>query len=440
MTEPARDITMKMPLPKHPAAPQLASIEQALAAIASGGMVLVVDDEDRENEGDIIMAAEFATPQAMAFMVRWTSGVLCVALPPERLDALHLSLMVDRNEDAMGTAFTVTVDYRHGTTTGISAADRALTVRALVDPDSKAADFHRPGHVFPLRAVPDGVLRRPGHTEAAVDLTRLAGLQPGGVLAEVVNEDGTMARLPQLVEFAAVHGLPLITIRDLIAFRRRNERIVERRSSAQLPTRHGVFTAHGFVDKLTGHEHVALVMGPVTQRTDVLVRVHSECLTGEVFGSLRCDCRAQLELALQRVAREGCGVVVYLRGHEGRGIGLMQKLRAYALQDEGCDTVQANVQLGLQVDARDYAVGAQILRDIGVTRMRLMTNNPRKYDGLAQYGLDIAERVPLITVPIGENERYLRTKQQVLGHALGLRIGARLPEDALHSETRTPLQ
>jgi 3,4-dihydroxy 2-butanone 4-phosphate synthase/GTP cyclohydrolase II len=345
-------------------------------------------------------------------------------LPPETLQALEIPMMVQRNDDTMGTAFTVTVDYRHGTTTGISAVDRALTVRALVDPDAKPEDFRRPGHIFPLRAVPDGVLRRPGHTEAAVDLTRLAGLRPGGVLAEIVNDDGSMARLPQLLEFARTHGLPVITIRDLIAFRRRTERIVDHRSTARLPTRYGVFTVHSYVDRLTGHEHVAMVMGSVEQQEQVLVRVHSECLTGEVFGSLRCDCRPQLDLALQRVAAAGCGVVVYLRGQEGRGIGLTHKLRAYALQDEGCDTVQANVKLGLQVDARDYTAGAQILRDLGITRLRLMTNNPRKYEGLADFGLAIVERVPLVIAPTGENEQYLRTKQQVLGHLLGLEESA----------------
>ncbi|WP_084150589.1 bifunctional 3,4-dihydroxy-2-butanone-4-phosphate synthase/GTP cyclohydrolase II [Azohydromonas australica] len=400
------------------------SIEVALDAIAHGRMVVVMDDEDRENEGDLIMAAEFATPQAMAFMVRWTSGVLCVGLPGERLQALDLPLMVQANDDAMGTAFTVTVDLRHGTTTGISAADRALTVQALVDPDVTASDLRRPGHLFPLRAMPGGVLQRPGHTEASVDLTRLAGLEPGGVLAEIVNDDGSMARGPQLVDFARTHGLPIITIRDLIAYRRRHEQRVERCSCARMPTRHGAFTAHVYVDRLTGIEHVAMVMGDISRQPDVLVRVHSECLTGEVFGSLRCDCRPQLDLALQRVAQQGSGAVVYLRGHEGRGIGLTHKLRAYALQDEGCDTVQANLALGRQVDERDYTVGAQILRDLGVSRMRLMTNNPLKYEGLSNHGLVIVERVPLVTPPTRDNEPYLRAKQRSLGHTLGLRVPA----------------
>jgi 3,4-dihydroxy 2-butanone 4-phosphate synthase/GTP cyclohydrolase II len=396
------------------------TVEQALKVIADGGMVVVMDDEDRENEGDIIMAAQFATPQALAFMVRWTSGVLCVALPAERLEALDLPLMVRHGEDPLGTAFTVTVDHRLATTTGISAADRAVTIRALVDPDAKATDFRRPGHIFPLRAVPGGVLSRPGHTEAAVDLTRLAGLRSAGVLAEIVNDDGTMAQRLQLFEFADAHGLPIISIRDIIAFRRRNERIVERRSTARLPTRYGVFTAHGYVDTSTGHEHVAMVIGAVAQQPHPLVRVHSECLTGDVFGSLRCDCRPQLELALSRLASKGCGVVVYLRGHEGRGIGLTHKLRAYALQDDGCDTVQANLRLGLPVDARDYRAAAQILEDLGVRSMRLMTNNPKKCEGLAQHGLSIVERVPLTAAPNSENERYLLTKQRVLGHLLDL--------------------
>jgi 3,4-dihydroxy 2-butanone 4-phosphate synthase/GTP cyclohydrolase II len=395
-------------------------IEDALAAVAAGQLVVVVDDEDRENEGDLIAAADKVTEQTIAFMVRHTSGVLCVALPADRLEKLALPQMVSQNSDAMKTAYAVTTDYRHGTTTGISAADRALTVRALVDPLSTAADFNRPGHVFPLRAVDGGVLRRAGHTEAAVDLSRLAGCLPGGVLAEVVNDDGSMARRPQLELFAAEHGLLLITLRDLIAFRRKTEKIVNRKTGARLPTHFGVFNIHGYEELYTGQEHVALVMGDVTTAEPVLVRVHSECMTGEIFGSMRCDCRPQLEDALAKIAAEGRGVLVYLRGHEGRGIGLMHKLRAYALQDAGRDTIEANQDLGLPVDSRDYSVGAQILRSLGVCRMRLMTNNPVKYQGIADFGLEITERVPLLSAPQGENVRYLNTKQALMGHLLGL--------------------
>lgn len=395
-------------------------IEDALAAISQGAMVVVVDDEDRENEGDLILAAEHATPERLAFMVRHSSGVICAGLPGERLDALNLPLMVARNTDSMSTAYTITVDYRHGTTTGISAADRAQTLRALVDSKAQPGDFNRPGHVFPLRAVPGGVLSRPGHTEAAVDLTRLAGLRPGGALVEIVNDDGTMARRPQLERFAQEHNLPLITIKDLIAYRRRTERIVERVSSCRLPTPFGVFTLVGYRELPTGREQLALVMGDVADGRDVLVRVHSECLTSEVFGSMRCDCKPQLDDAMRRVADEGRGVIVYLRGHEGRGIGLLHKLRAYALQDEGADTVEANVRLGLPVDGRDYAAGSQILRDLGVRGMRLMTNNPQKYDGIADFGLHIVERVPLVSPPQNENAAYLKTKQIIMGHMLGL--------------------
>jgi 3,4-dihydroxy 2-butanone 4-phosphate synthase/GTP cyclohydrolase II len=394
------------------------SIETAIEAVAAGRMVVVVDDENRENEGDLIMAAQVATESDLAFMVRYTSGVICVSLPGERLDALSLPLMVATNSDSMSTAFTVSTDYRIGTTTGISAADRAITVRALVDEKAVASDFSRPGHIFPLRAARGGVLGRAGHTEAGVDLTRLAGMAPGGMLAEIVNDDGTMARLPQLMAFARTHSLPIIMIKDLIAYRRKCERIVQRMSVARLPTRYGVFTVYGYRETITGQEHAALVMGELSGNESPLVRVHSECLTGEVFGSIRCDCRAQLDLAMEQIAAEGRGVIVYLKGHEGRGIGLTEKLRAYALQDEGLDTVQANVRLGFQVDTRDYAVGAQLLQDLGVTKMRLMTNNPRKYQGISEFGLSIEGRVPLVTAPNSENAFYLKTKQALLGHML----------------------
>lgn len=397
-----------------------ASIDQALAAIARGEMVVVVDSEDRENEGDLILAAEHATPERLAFMVRHSSGVICIGLPGERLDALALPQMVAQNADAMGTSYTVTVDYRHGTSTGISAADRAATLRALVDPMVGPADFNRPGHVFPLRAREGGVLARPGHTEASVDLARLAGLRPGGVLVEIVNEDGSMARRPRLEDFARDHGLLMVTIADLIAWRKRHEVIVERVSSCRLPTKYGVFELRGYRELSNGQEHLALVMGQPGEDASPLVRVHSECLAGEVFGSLRCDCAPQLSQSMSLVAAAGCGAIVYLRGHEGRGIGLLHKLRAYALQDGGADTVQANLALGFPADQRDYAIGAQILRQIGVSRMRLMTNNPRKYEGLADFGLEIAELVPLVIAPDRENAVYLASKQRLFGHLLGM--------------------
>ncbi|WP_114968246.1 bifunctional 3,4-dihydroxy-2-butanone-4-phosphate synthase/GTP cyclohydrolase II [Rhodoferax ferrireducens] len=393
------------------------TIEDALAALARGQMIVVVDDENRENEGDLIIAAEHASTEAVAFMVRHTSGVLCVALQGGRLDELELPLMLERNSDSMKTAYTVTVDYRHGTTTGISAADRSSTIRALVDPQVSASDFNRPGHVFPLRATEGGVLVRRGHTEATVDLTHLAGLRPGGVLAEIVNDDGSMARRKDLEVFAKTHGLQIITIEDLVSFRVRQAQVFKE-SEARIPTRHGVFTALVYKSPTDSHEHIAMVMGKVQGQKDVLVRVHSECLTGDTFGSLRCDCRHQLEASLEAVGREGRGVVIYLRGHEGRGIGLTHKLRAYALQDEGLDTVDANLRLGLQVDARDYTVGAKILQDLGITSMRLLTNNPAKYRCIAEFGLRISEKVALHTPPTKENLAYLVTKQKRMGHTL----------------------
>jgi 3,4-dihydroxy 2-butanone 4-phosphate synthase / GTP cyclohydrolase II len=398
-------------------------IENAIDAVARGELVVVVDDADRENEGDLIMAAERITAETMAFMIRHTSGVICMPLEGERLDQLSLPLMVANNTESQRTAFTVSVDAIHGTATGISAPDRATTVKALLDPTTHAEDLARPGHIFPLRYRTGGVLKRAGHTEAAVDLARLAGCYPAGVLAEVVNDDGTMARLPELERFAATHGLQLISIADLIRYRRHREKLVRRVSEARIPTRHGDFTAYVYESLLDGVEHMAFVRGEVAGAQDVLVRVHSECLTGDVFGSLRCDCGVQLDLALERVAAEGQGVVVYLRGHEGRGIGLGHKLRAYTLQDEGRDTVQANEELGFPVDSREYGIGSQLLVDLGITTMRLMTNNPAKYGGLDGYGLEIVERVPLRTEPTDENISYLRAKQDKLGHLLEIDDG-----------------
>jgi 3,4-dihydroxy 2-butanone 4-phosphate synthase/GTP cyclohydrolase II len=398
-------------------------IENAIAAIARGELVVVVDDSDRENEGDLIMAAEKVTPETMAFMIRHTSGVICMPMLGERLDELRLPLMVAHNTEVQRTAFTVSVDAVEGTSTGISAADRAVTVRTLIDPATRPEDLARPGHIFPLRYREGGVLKRAGHTEAAVDLARLAGLAPAGVLAEVVNDDGTMQRLPQLEKFAAEHGLQLISIADLIRYRRHREKLVTRVSEARIPTQYGDFTAYVYSSQLDDVEHIAFVCGEVSGADDVLVRVHSECLTGDVFGSMRCDCGMQLDLALERIAQEGRGVLVYLRGHEGRGIGLGHKMRAYNLQDQGRDTVQANEELGFAADSREYGIGSQILVDLGITTMRLMTNNPAKYGGLEGYGLEIVDRVPLRATPTHENIAYLRTKQEKLGHLLDLEAG-----------------
>ena len=394
------------------------TIENAIDAIAGGEAVVVVDDANRENEGDLIIAAEKTTPETMAFMVRHTSGVICMPLEGTRLDELQLPMMVAENTTAYRTAFTVSVDAKRGTTTGISAADRATTVHALIDPATRPEDLARPGHIFPLRYREGGVLKRAGHTEAAVDLARLAGLSPAGVLAEVVNDDGTMSRLPELETFAARHDLKLISIADLIRYRRQREKLVRRISEARIPTKYGEFTAYVFESLLDGTEHMAFVRGEVAGKSNVLVRVHSECLTGDVFGSIRCDCGLQLDLALERVAEEDEGVIVYLRGHEGRGIGLGHKLRAYTLQDQGRDTVEANVELGFPIDSREYGIGSQILVDLGITTMRVMTNNPAKYGGLEGYGLEIVERVPLRSRPTDENIAYLRAKQEKMGHLL----------------------
>jgi 3,4-dihydroxy 2-butanone 4-phosphate synthase/GTP cyclohydrolase II len=396
-----------------------AAIENAIAEIAAGRMVVVVDDEDRENEGDLIVAAEHATPETMAFFVRHTSGLICASITNDRADELDLRLMVERNTESQRTAFTVTVDYREGTTTGISAADRSASARALVDPRARPGDFARPGHLHVLRARDGGVLKRAGHTEAAVDLARMAGLAPAGVLCEVVTEDGLgMARRDDLEAFAAKHGLLLVTIADLIRYRRQTERLVKRTAEARLPTEFGVFRCLAYQSVIDHETHLAFVMGEPAGEPNVLVRVHSECLTGDVFGSRRCDCGAQLHAALRRIAEDGMGVVVYLRGHEGRGIGIAHKLQAYELQDGGFDTVDANVELGLPVDSREYGIGAQILVDLGITTMRLMTNNPAKRGGLEGYGLEIVERVPLRTVPHDDNVHYLRTKRDRLGHLL----------------------
>ncbi len=395
-------------------------IENAIAAVARGEIVVVVDDEDRENEGDLIMAAEKVSAETMGFFVRHTSGVICMPMLGERLDALQIPLMVHDNTESQRTAFTISVDARAGVTTGISAADRASTVRTLVDPSSTPMDLVRPGHIFPLRYREGGVLKRAGHTEAAVDLARLAGLESAGILAEVVNDDGTMARTPELEVFAATHGLQLISIADLIRYRRHSEKLVRRVSEARIPTQYGDFTAYVFESLLDGVEHMAFVSGEVSGQDDVLVRVHSECLTGDVFGSMRCDCGMQLDRALSQVAESESGVVVYLRGHEGRGIGLGHKLRAYSLQDQGRDTVEANEDLGFPADSREYGIGSQILVDLGITTMRLMTNNPAKYGGLEGFGLEIVERVPLAVTPTSENIAYLRAKQEKLGHILGL--------------------
>ena len=394
-----------------------AKIDDAIAAIRDGKMVVVVDDEHRENEGDIIVAAEKTTVDHISFMVRYCSGIICVPMEGERLEQLNLPLMAPDNSESMGTAFTISVDARHNTTTGISAADRAETVRTLIHADTKPHDLARPGHIFPLRYAPGGVLRRAGHTEASVDLARMAGLYPAGVLCEVVNDDGTMARLPELEIFAEKHGLLLISIADLIAYRRRSEKLVHRVTEARIPTAFGTFRALAY-ESHDGRMHVALVKGNPEGKPNVLVRVHSECFTGDVLGSIRCDCGIQLNEAMRKIDEEGEGVVVYIRGHEGRGIGLRHKLEAYALQDGGLDTVEANVELGFSADSRDYGVGAQILADLGLSTMRLLTNNPTKRAGLEGYGLEIVERVPIESEPNSENLRYLQTKREKLGHIL----------------------
>ncbi len=399
----------------------LDTVEQAIADIAAGRAIVVVDDASRENEGDIVFAASKATPELLAFTIRYVRGLICVPMLGEDLDRLQLPPMTSDNQEHMGTAFTISVDARDGITTGISAADRARTIRTLVDSATEPYEIVRPGHVFPLRYAEGGVLRRAGHTEAAVDLARLAGLTPAGVVAEIFNDDGTMARRPQLRAFADEHGLTLISIAQLIEYRRHSERTVRRVVQTRVPNEYGEWRAFGYLNSVDGTEHLALVLGDLAgpDGADVLVRMHSECLTGDVFGSQRCDCGAQLDAAMAVIAAEGRGVVLYLRGHEGRGIGLLSKLRAYQLQDNGADTVDANLELGLPADAREYSTGAQMLADLGVRSLRLLTNNPDKVRGLSGFGIEVTGRVPLPVAATPDNLRYLIAKRDRLGHQLG---------------------
>ncbi|XP_061355525.1 bifunctional riboflavin biosynthesis protein RIBA 1, chloroplastic-like [Gastrolobium bilobum] len=408
-----------------------ASISEAIEDIRNGKMVVVVDDEDRENEGDLIMAARLATPEAMAFIVKHGTGIVCVSMKEEDLERLELPLMVNSrdNDEKLRTAFTVTLDAKHGTTTGVSANDRATTVLALASKDSKPSDFNRPGHIFPLKYREGGVLKRAGHTEASVDITILAGLDPVAVLCEIVDDDGSMARLPKLRQFAERENLKIVCIADLIRYRRKRDKLVERVGAALIPTMWGPFTANCYRSLLDGIEHIAMVKGDIGDGIDVLVRVHSECLTGDIYGSARCDCGNQLALAMQQIEAAGRGILVYLRGHEGRGIGLGHKLLAYNLQDAGRDTVEANEELGLPVDSREYGIGAQILMDLGVCSMKLMTNNPAKYVGLRGYGLTISGRIPLLSLITKENKRYLETKRAKMGHTYGLEFDSKLNND-----------
>ncbi len=394
------------------------TIEEAIEDMAAGKMVVLVDDEDRENEGDLCMAAEKVTPEAINFMAKYGRGLICLSLTPERINELKLPMMTDENTSSFGTAFTVSIEAKKGVTTGISAADRATTILAAINPDTKPEDLAKPGHVFPLRARRGGVLQRAGQTEGSVDLARLAGLYPAGVICEVMSDDGTMARLPELLEFSRRHGLKVVTIKDLIGYRMRAERFVHRVSTTKLPTDFGgEFTVIAYGNDMDSNVHIALVKGEISRDDDVLVRVHSECLTGDVFGSKRCDCGEQLHAAMRMIDEEGKGVILYMR-QEGRGIGLVNKLKAYELQDKGLDTVEANIQLGFKPDLRDYGIGAQMLVDLGVRKMRLMTNNPKKIVGLEGYGLKVQERVPIEMNPHERNLVYLKTKKKKLGHLL----------------------
>jgi 3,4-dihydroxy 2-butanone 4-phosphate synthase / GTP cyclohydrolase II len=409
-----------------------ARIEDAIEDIRAGRMVVVCDDEDRENEGDLTLAAQFATPEAINFMAKHGRGLICLALTPHRCDELGLDLMAAKNESPYETAFTISIEARDGVTTGISAADRARTIQVAIDPGSAPRDLVQPGHVFPLKAKPGGVLERTGQTEAAVDLARLAGLNPSGVICEVMNDDGTMARVPDLERYCARHGLKMVTVADLIAYRRRHDKLVERVVTTRLPTAFGEFDVVGYRSLVDDKHHVAMVKGEIDGEPDVLVRVHSECLTGDVFHSMRCDCGEQLESALAMIENEGQGVLLYL-AQEGRGIGLLNKLRAYSLQDRGLDTVDANIELGLPVDLRDYGIGAQILSDLGLTSIRILTNNPKKIRGLEGYGLSVTAQIPIQHAPNPHNEAYLRAKRDRLGHSLHHQ-GLPLDEEMVHEE------
>src|SRR5688572_5273686 len=413
-------------------APPFSTIEEAIEDIRAGRMVVVCDAEDRENEGDLTLAAQFATPEAINFMAMHGRGLICLALTPDRCDELGLNLMAAKNESPFQTAFTVSVEAREGITTGISAHDRAHTIQVAIDPSSRPQDLVQPGHIFPLKAKAGGVLERTGQTEAAIDLARLAGLNPSGVICEVMNDDGTMARVPDLERYCAKHGLKMVTVADLIAYRRRNDKLIERVVEAGLPTKFGVFQVVGFRSLVDDKHHVAMVKGEVDGVEEVLVRVHSECLTGDVFHSLRCDCGQQLEDALARIEQEGRGVLLYL-AQEGRGIGLLNKLKAYNLQDKGLDTVDANLELGLPVDLRDYGIGAQILADLGLTSIRILTNNPKKIRGLEGYGLSVSAQLPIVHAPNPHNERYLQAKRDKLGHMLHHQ-GLPLDEQMVHAE------
>jgi 3,4-dihydroxy 2-butanone 4-phosphate synthase/GTP cyclohydrolase II len=396
---------------------KFSTIEEAIEDISKGKMIILVDDEDRENEGDLCMAAEKITPEAINFMAKYGRGLICLSLTPQRVAELKLPMMVEDNTSSFGTAFTVSIEAKKGVTTGISAHDRAHTILTAINPQTKPEDLARPGHVFPLRAKPGGVLQRAGQTEGSVDLARLAGLYPAGVICEIMNDDGTMARVPQLMEFSKRHNLKIVTIKDLIQYRMRTERFVKRVATVQMPTDYGDFIAVAFSNDVDPNIHIALVKGEIKPEDSILVRVHSECLTGDVFGSKRCDCGEQLHRAMEMISKEGKGIILYMR-QEGRGIGIANKLRAYELQDKGLDTVEANIQLGFKPDLRDYGIGAQILVDLGVRKIRLMTNNPKKIIGLEGYGLKIVERVPIESKPHAKNIVYLKTKKKKLGHLL----------------------